>query len=845
MSTRIKYIVILWMLCGLPLQVAAQVRDSITVPVTVKGMQEWVHPIIPTKINRDTSGTKSDSVETARLLKEYVAKTFSSHPVRNYLTTAGKKIVQQQKTEALNSYHALLNKAMPGEDIAAIKNWKSYIERLSPKSLISRASPDIQGKAFSHTGIKLDDQGQLIPAYFGNTYNVLNSLALSDQVTIKNIPVAVSFTRQDMNGKPFVSRNIFSSSFNKDAFLQHLRQQLKQTIQPSDIFPDDRILSLMHAGVENLLQRQIDSIIGTAKLSATGYLRQFTHPQDLLDKDASTLSRQIFSSDYVAYIKGRENILQELKQKANSGQWVNKQQMDSLSNQVAAFKKLQAIYQKIISVKEKWGNDKLVQQLKQLQLQKKQKFEALLNNPATLKQLAEKYLPLNGTEKLFLDINSLNLGQHTTNLSPLSLQDFISTGVNLEMEKKNKYLMLIAGKEKDLNALYDVGNFQSLLSNEHRVMGISLGTGDPAANHTHITLMSYSQGQAGSYNTSNLVPKNKVVVAGIDNQFNIADNTIISTELSRSSMHYDQASGVDEGHASVLNKLTGINKAAGNMAAMIRMQGNYQKIGMNAQASLSFIAGGYDNPGNLYLPRGTKEVSFSSQKYFLKRRLTLDARGDIRRYNLGVNREDQMQNNFFSLEGRWNAPNGEFVSLSYQPARNMQILRGKKNINGITDLLQVTGCVQQRIWGTFYRNIFSLGYSKNQYDWDSSGKVNSRSMIYSAMQSIVLHNNLLYLDMTYNHANNINNVVYFNTTFTSQLGYTYRIGKKINASSGIEYDAVQQWYNEAGIMQSVSLDVTSRLQLSWFVDLKKNIKLYHTAYYNDLYQADWSLHYSF
>lgn len=790
----------------------------------------------------DEKGNKGTAAD---LLQQYMGVAFRPDEVSGKLKGAGRALLQQQKADAMGAYRSLIRTVVNQSVISQVKDWHNYLDKLSPRSLAGRIPPELNGKAFSHTGLVITEQGQVLPSYFGNTYDMVNSLSLSDQLSIKNIPLAISFIRQDLTGDPHVSRNIFSSSFSKEAFLENMRKRLRQTLSPEDLFPDDHLLEMMHQGVATVLKHEVDSIMSTAKMVGERYIRQFSDPEALLDQDMSVLSAQLFSQQYKAEIKGKINLLQQLKQKVNNGKAVDRLLMDSVSSQVLAYGKLQEAYSKILEIKEKWQNDPVVKKLKELNSLKEQKFEELLDNPATLKQLAGKYLPLNGLEKIFANINSLDMGEHTTSLSPLSLSGFTSSGGSIEMQNGNKYLMLIAGKEKGLNSVFDRQNFEPLFPDDHNLLGISLGTGEADGDHTHLTLMSYSQQENSSFHGTEGVPKNNVLVAGVDNQFSLGDNTTINMELSKSALDYQGASDADGSNPSVLGKLADMSVGGSSLAGMLRMQGYYPKIGLNAQASLSLIARGYYNPGNLYLPRGTKEIRFNTRKNFLKRRLTLSVRGDIRQYQFGTDNDSHMDNTYFSFEGKWNIKNGQFISFSYQPVKGTQDTGRMKDITGITNRFQAAGCIQQPLLGTFYRNMFNVAWSRNKYNWGAAGNVDNVSVTYSSMQSIVLSGNLLYANITYNHANNLSSVVYFNSTFTSELGYTYTLGKKINGSTGIEYDAAEKWYTDVGIRQSLSMDINTRFGLNFYVDLKKNIRTYNTGFYNDLYQANWSLHYSF
>ncbi len=56
------------------------------------------------------------------------------------------------------------------------------------------------------------------------------------------------------------------------------------------------------------------------------------------------------------------------------------------------------------------------------------------------------------------------MGRQAVSLSPFTLQDHISTGVQAELGNKKNYLFLVAGRQDDNNSLYDMP-FTNALNN--------------------------------------------------------------------------------------------------------------------------------------------------------------------------------------------------------------------------------------------------------------------------------------------------------------------------------------------------------------------------------------------
>lgn len=824
-------------------------RSSIKISVVpTRGVADTgTLPLTAVQTGSNVAGMNSafiDSSVVMSMLYKYVASTFQPDQFAGHLHTASKNVLSREQQQVKTLSRGALMQALPLNTLDQISDWKQYLSGLSARTK-GKVVGGVQGKGVSHSGVEIVDQGQLVPSYFDDSYYLVHSLSLSDEIRIKGVPISVQFSHQDMSGDPFISRNIFSSSFNKNDFLHGIRQRLKAAISPEDIFPDGRILDMAHQGVENILRWQIDSITSLIKGPASKYAKGLIGKGDILKGDASAISRDLFSTEYLDFIRGRRNLLAQLQQAINSGKHVNDRLLDSVRTDLADYERLQQLFHRITEIKERWEKDDVINRLRKLKALKDQKFEEMLNDPARLRQMASQYLPLQGLEKLFLQVNSLRVGEQTTNLSPLSLQNFVSNGIGLEIEKNRKFLMVTAGKEKGLMALYDLRNFMPLFSHDHNMIAASFGLGGTASEHIHLNVASFSQKTGTSLHSSIPLPSSQSFVVGVDNQFNIGDNTIINMELSKSAMQYGQATDEKGNHSSVFDRMADMNSLSGSMAAMLRMEGHYDKAGLDVNTGLSYIPNQYYNPGNIYLSTGSREVNIGLRKSFFKGRVTMNTRMDLRQLDAGLDRGSTGKSSFYMVEGRWRARSGASLALSYQPSRYSHTDGFGKTVAGLTDRLQLSGNFHTSVFGKAYSHLLSLGYSRNIYDWDSTGIVNASSIQFTSVQSIVLGNNLMYVNIICNRANKDNELVYFNSTLSLESGVSYRIGKKVNGTSGVQYNAAALWYQQFGITQSLSVDVSSRLQFSMYANINKNVRLVNDSYYTDLYRADWSLRYSF
>jgi len=102
-----------------------------------------------------------------------------------------------------------------------------------------------------------------------------------------------------------------------------------------------------------------------------------------------------------------------------------------------------AIIDKIKSFKEEAQKTGLLEKLQQAEQFKTNNMQQWLQEPDKLKTLAKDQLDLNGLQKLFLNMNRLQIGMNNINLSPLTLYQYTNNGVNAEFLNNNKLYLIV------------------------------------------------------------------------------------------------------------------------------------------------------------------------------------------------------------------------------------------------------------------------------------------------------------------------------------------------------------------------------------------------------------------
>jgi hypothetical protein len=73
-----------------------------------------------------------------------------------------------------------------------------------------------------------------------------------------------------------------------------------------------------------------------------------------------------------------------------------------------------------------------------------------------------------------------------------------------------------------------------------------------------------------------------------------------------------------------------------NVAIAVDYSGEFREIDLQHKVSVKMAADRYFNPGIHFIPGGTKELMVDLKKNFLKKRLQVRMRTDVRQYDLSA-----------------------------------------------------------------------------------------------------------------------------------------------------------------------------------------------------------------
>jgi hypothetical protein len=813
----------------------------------------------------DTLTTKQDSVSLIKqLVKEHILITFEQNASYKKLQqnkisellkdssvvdTLSKLVLEQMqqiKNTAINTGKSAATGALHTSKQLLQQQFEKIVQTQQVKSLFGQFTGMLQQPLLKWQGGSVRINGQTAPSLFNSGTVFINSNVLNSNWSVMGIPVGLQLLRQDFTGPEYHSRNTFSFQFDREAYLNSLRDKVKLKIKAKDLLPDynDALQKIKQSAVQRL-QSSLDSINTSYKGVLSGQLQQVGDLKNIFSSDVNSLQDKLLSPEYISDLESKKNLLSQMQNQMGQGAAVNKLMYDSLLQSVQAVEGINKMITTIKNFKDEVQKSGLLEKLKEAEQFKNDNMQQWLQEPDKLKSLAKEQLDLNGLQKLFLNVNQLHVGMNTVNLSPLTVYQYANTGVNAEFVNNKTYLFIMAGRQKEFGNVYD-NRFagSSLFSTDNSSMGIRAGKGDLQNSHSHFSFFTYKQNKSSYTNNLISVVPGTTVVTTFSNQIKFNEANYLNVEVSKSSHKYDNQQNMYDTlrqNSSLSKQILSGDNFIQQVAVTVQWNGEIKDRQLNYDIHGTSIGKGYNNPGSIFLSRGMTELGGSVKKSFLKNQLQLSARGNYREYEYG-NSDTKWRNYNFSFQSKWKLKKGQYIALRYQPFQSVRWQNDKKYTIGESNRLSLDVSIRRRFGKINYQNVFSLSSLKNNYRFDSL-PANNNSILISSLQSININKKSYYLNAQYNKATNPSVFAIFNTQFNADAGVMYSIGKGIMGSTALNYNSTKGWFKQVGIKQSVSGQIGERFLVSFYTDILKNIKEYRPNNMDNL-RLDWSLQYS-
>lgn len=752
-----------------------------------------------------------------------------------------KSEVKRQATDAyINSLHQLsspsiLKSLQPNiiENLAGIKGAGLEIKK------------SLSGKPLEIGKSSFVTEGFYWPSDTSNWKSSNGLFSIQQELSLFTIPVDINIMYNDLFFDQRKAIHNYSFDYNQPEFLSKLGKQLGK-LDPKDFIPVDAS-KILREQVTNIVEGQVSSWKQQYGQKWDMLIQRIGDPQLLLKSDISSLRSKVFPDSLFGQLNEWQSLYEYYATKGSSLSPSDTLGFRLVKEKLEQYEGLKEIWSNLEAQKEKWQKSGLVEAIRKTELLQLTQVRQMLQSPETIKKLAREKLNLNGLQKLFLNITRLNIGQ-TSLTQGMGLNQYLSKGIFTEfLSQKNNYLSFLQGKHQDFPSVYDLPFSGFMQSNANTTTGIRLGKGALQGNYTHISLLHYRM----QNQLNNMLPglgslDQKATVIGISKALSIGARGRISGEFSKSVSEFNFAkSPLDsfrQNQSLVKSLLQGEN-FFNNFAFDLDYTNNYEKIKLDQRSYVRYAGTGYNNPGNFFMPAGSVEIGNYFRKSAYKGKLLASIRFTTRQYHFSENSDIKYRNLSLMADLRWKFRKGQFMSIRYQPSSFARKEDGTRQLMSKVSRLSLEGQLNQRIAGLQYRNFMSFTWQDNFYVQQNGSFQNASysGLLLNMFQQVLIRNKTVFINLTHNATRNQTQYIYFNSSTNIDAGSAFSIGKAMQVSSSLTYNAVKGWYAQVGLRQSVSASYKS-FQFNINADIRTNLKVQNPLY-QELLRIDWGMRY--
>jgi hypothetical protein len=675
----------------------------------------------------------------------------------------------------------------------------------------------------------------------------MHQLSVNDQVKIMDIPFQVGFSNLSNDYVPLQYNNLMKVSFDKDGYQQGLQQKLgKYYNMKKYLLADMDMLSYVKGHFETELSQQVQGVSNEVVTDPNALLKSKLSNDELLKLDNDQIKEKLLSSGEVQSIRERLQGSQQLL--TEHGATMPAEQKDSLlqsmKNQSAYLASLEQLSNKISTVKNKMAASGInVNQVTRMQQHMDAQATESLQQPQVIKEAAGNLLPLNGLQKFFTNVSSLNAGTFGKNGSERGINTLLRGGMELSVLKNKNAFSGGLGQVKDGGFLKDAGLQNSNFSPAAFMQFLQLGKGQEGKNSTHITVMNSNTTSPNMANFQQLALPRNIVAATISKQIKVRKAGLVEAEFSKSATQYKNSVSpttdqVMEHKSAVMSYTDDLLQT---ISAGVRYSDEWEKIGLSHDAHISYAGFGYVNPGNPSASKGSLQYDLQLKEQ-ITRQGSVQARFANRRYNYSGDGSSQWNNMQFDLQGRYRFSRKLTLGArlnQYQLVRKTDDFKEKMYVSRkVMADAQYSG----RIKGLTQRTNFSLGWQ--QFDniaMQQGGKSNLLLMQWAT--SVPVGTTVVSMNMFYNKE--IADQQLMGDLYTTELGAGYPVLKTIMLNSSLTYLNNSIAARQVGIRQSVSTTVLKNCTVSLFIDCRKNLITPINAYLYGNFRGELSIHYQF
>lgn len=687
----------------------------------------------------------------------------------------------------------------------------------------------MQGFHFSNTGQYVPLFPDTVRSYF------FNDVSFDSKLLVGGVPFAVTYSYQyhQLTNAEGNRRPLLTARFDKNAYVKKIRSLIPDFDPSQFIDKPANIWETVKQQGQLVLQNEIKQISSRYSGLVDTSL-QFANIEQVFDKQMQSYVQEYLDPVYLETIKNATATFEHFKQRSAAGEPIDSLLYREAAKVVLRHKASQEILAKIAEHKRKWDESGFGAKLKTEELLNAQKIQQIVKDPKVLLKEAEKYVQLNQFQKLFLQFDHLNIGQSGVETSALTLNNYIGNGINGDfLTKRNNYFSFNAGRQNDQLSLFDRPFTAPLTSNTNNAFGFKAGKGKPGKTYAHLSLNMFEQRNADLLNYIPSSPGRKTAVTTISTGFDLGAYGYLEAELSKSSASYTNIADATDSVQQKVMPMQGLltmSTLGEGLAFSVGYKGAIEKIDLEQHIQFSSTPMSYSNPGSTLLQRGQTNLVIDLKKRFLDRRLVVTVKGNRKLFSFGGNEQRKWIYSSYLLDIRYKLTKGQSVAIRYQPNQFIQAVNKERVLYTKTERLAADATLGTKLWRRLYRHSFSLAYTNN-FVTEQPGTITSvKSLMIQSAQTLQLKKNVLTVSSVYNYVNNQTNYVFFNSSFTCDGSIQYFIFKQISGTSGLGYAATNGWYKQLSYKQGLTGTVNERIAFTFYVDFRKNLKLYQPLY---------------
>lgn len=615
-------------------------------------------------------------------------------------------------------------------------------------------------------------------------------------------------------------------NFDHRAYLEKIRKLVAEKVNPDAVLAaTTQRIKAIRGKYEQQLKQELQEMQLSYQKEFNSALDIPKGVTDLGTTDLQKLQSTLFSqSDRNAY----EESASRLQQRALKG--IAEKDSSAMRDE-AVIKKLETLkkmYAKVLQYKDKFANNKTVQQLQSHLPFTPDKFKDYLKDAANLEKVVGEHAELSTLQRVFMSVKKLDLGQNAVESGDFGMQQLVNSGINTEFQNKKASFGFIYGKNNNANNFLQ-GGLMNGISNEYSsVTGFKLGTGSGSPIDQSVSVNFYDYKNTYGQDMADVAMRPAFNPSFARRDAVITLHTGMKTgfnqwnlDLSKSFGSMGQGGAGGEQKSDAHSKVFS-NQGNSNYAGMLSFDG--QVLNSDLRVFVKKVGLGYNNPGNYLLRRGETQVGIGFGKRLLKNKLNLKYATDFKKQVFDPAKRYVHEAFTNKLQVGYRIKGNNRVGFSYQRSDFNSKLFGDGATSGANSRWQADGAYTVRVGSRKLMN--NLLVSRQHFNMpmleDSSYKSNNTLVSYTA--TTLLKQSPLSLTLMLNQSDNKDYL--FNTSmFSAESNYSYNVSPLIRLGSGVGYYSNTGWNRQIGCRQQISGTLMKRLDLDLELSYKKAVKV--------------------